>query len=204
MSFALLTPFLRSKRVRWGASENEAAGFVPGDELIPEPNWGYTHANTIHASVDIIWPWLMQMGQGRGGMYSYELVENMVGCKMNNADRIIPEFQNLSVGESIRLHPQVVFPVARIEPGRAIILHYDTRTDSSASNKMDGFFASTLAFFLKVIDEDTTRLIARFRCDYDAKQRLMYGPYLMEPVSSVMQHKMLSGIKIRAEKAQRS
>ena len=205
MGFAFLTPFLRSTRLKWGAAKAEITGPVPGDELIPDPKWGYTQATTVHTSVERIWPWLIQMGQGRGGMYSYEMIENMVGCKMHNADEIIDEFQSLSVGDSVRLHPKAGFPVVKIEPSRAIVLNYDTRTDSPASDSTntDGFFASTLAFFLKPDGENTTRLIARFRCDYDNKQRLIYGPYLMEPVSSVMQHKMLSGLKIRAEKGNR-
>jgi hypothetical protein len=77
----------------------------------------------VQNSVTEVWPWLVQMGQARGGMYSYEWLENLVGCDIHNADRIIPEFQQLEVGDGIRLHPKVSIPTAAIEPCRALVLH---------------------------------------------------------------------------------
>ena len=82
---ALLTPFLRLWRTKWGATDAEVHRSLPGDDLIPHPKWRYTHAITIRASAAEVWPWLVQMGQGRGGMYSYEWLENLVGCDIHNA-----------------------------------------------------------------------------------------------------------------------
>jgi hypothetical protein len=93
IAFALLTPFLRPWRTRWGATDAEVRKKLPGDELMPHPKWGYTHAVTIKAPVAEVWPWIVQMGQGKAGFYSYEFLENLVGCDFHNADRIIPEFQ---------------------------------------------------------------------------------------------------------------
>ncbi len=187
--FALVTPFLRPWRARWGATDAEVKRKLPGDELMPHPKWGYTHAVTIKASVVEVWPWVVQMGQGRGGFYSYEFLENLVGCDIHNADRIIPEFQNLKVGESIKLHPKVAMPVAIVVPNHALVLHYEAD------------FSSNWMWVLEKIDEKTTRLISRFLIDYGPglKNRLSYSPCFMEPIEFAMSRKMLLGIKQRAE-----
>ena len=176
-----------------------------GDELVPQPKWSYTQAITIRAPAEQVWPWLAQMGQGRGGFYSYEWLENLVGCDIHNADRILTEFQNLKAGDGIKLHPQApAYAVAIVEPRRAIVLHGDTRLGSvpvPASSAKGDYFASTWGFYLIPRDDGTTRLIARFRSDYNDKfaNTMMYGPPLVEPISCVMQRKMLLGIKQRVE-----
>jgi len=194
MVFALLTPFLRPWRTRWGATDAEVKKKLPGDELLPHPNWGFTHAVTIKASAAEVWPWLVQMGQGRGGFYSYEFLENLVGCDIHNADRIIPEFQSLQVGESIKLHPKAPVPVAIVEPEHALVLHYEAD------------FSSNWMWVLGKVDERTTRLISRWSGDYGPglKNRLSYGPCFMEPIEFNMSRKMLLGIKQRAESLARS
>ena len=83
----VLGPILRPKRIRWGATDDEVQQTVPGDELVPQPKWSYTQAITIRAPAAEVWPWLVQMGQGRGGFYSYESLENLVGCDIHNTDR---------------------------------------------------------------------------------------------------------------------
>ena len=74
--FALLTPCLRGWRCKWGATDAEVKSKLPGDKLLPHPKWGFTHAVTIKAPVAEVWPWIVQIGQGRGGFYSYEFLEN--------------------------------------------------------------------------------------------------------------------------------
>jgi hypothetical protein len=202
-------PLLRPWRTKWGATDDEIRRTLPGDELVPKPKWSYTQAITIRASATEVWPWLVQIGQGRGGFYSYEWLENLVGCDIHNADRILTEFQNLQVGDGVRLAPQMPgFPVAIIEPGQAIVLRGDTRLGSMpvpTSNASGDYFATTWGFYLDERGDSTTRLIARFRSDYNDtwRNRLMYGPPLVEPISCVMQHKMLLGIQQRAEIALR-
>jgi hypothetical protein len=200
-----LWPLLRGWRLRWGATGDEVQRVLPGDELVPHPKWLYTHAITVRATAAKVWPWLAQMGQGRGGFYSYEFLENLVGCDIHNADRIMPEFQNLQVGDGIKLAPSMLgFPAAIVEPGRAILLHADTRVGSApvpTSQKPGDYFATTWVFFLDEQSDGTTRLITRSRYDYNdtLANRLMYGTVLVEPISCVMQRKMLLGIKLRAE-----
>jgi hypothetical protein len=189
IAFAFLTPFLRPRRAKWGATDAEVKRKLPGDELLPHPKWGFTHAVTIKASAAEVWPWLVQMGQGRGGFYSYEFLENLVGCDIHNAERIIPEFQNLQVGDSIKLHPKAPVPVAIVEPNHALVLHYEAD------------FSSNWMWVLEKVDEKTTRLIGRWSGDYGPglKNRLSYGPCFMEPIEFNMSRKMLLGIKQRAE-----
>jgi hypothetical protein len=125
--------------------------------------------------------------------------------RRRNADRILTEFQNLKAGDGIKLHPQApAYAVAIVEPRRAIVLHGDTRLGSvpmPASSAKGDYFASTWAFYLIPSDDGTTRLIARFRSGYNVKfaTMMMYGPPLVEPISCVMQRKMLLGIKQRVE-----
>ena len=204
---ALLTPFLRPWRTKWGATDAEVHRSLPGDDLVPHPKWGWTHAITIRASAAEVWPWLVQMGQGRGGMYSYEWLENLVGCDIHNADRIIPEFQHLEVGDGIRLHPKISFPVAAIEPGRALVLHVRADTQTGRTFELtdtmpEKYLNWSWVFFLDELDEGTTRLISRSRNDYNPSlgNALIYRVF-MEPISFVMSRKMLLGIKRRAEAA---
>ena len=201
----VLGPILRPWRTRWGATDDEIRQTLPGDDLVPIPKWSYAQAITIRAPADQVWPWLAQIGQGRGGFYSYEWLENLVGCDIHNADRILTEFQSLKAGDGIKLHPQApAYAVAIVEPRRAIVLHGDTRLGGvpvPASSTKGDYFASTWGFYLIPHDDGTTRLIARFRSDYNDKfaNMLMYGPPLVEPISCVMQRKMLLGIQQRAE-----
>jgi hypothetical protein len=202
IAIAIMTPFLRSWRTRWGATEKEIDGSLPGDDIITEPKWQYTQAITIRIPIERVWPWLVQIGQGRAGFYSYQTLENLVGCNIHNADRIIPEFQHLEAGDNILLHPKVPFPVVLVELGRAIVLHYDTRTGLTPipDTKPVDYFESTWLFFLDAKDENTTRMISRFRIDYSPsiRNKISYG-YFVEPVSSTMQQQMMRGIKKRAE-----
>src|SRR5690348_17040804 len=94
LSMAVLVvfrPLLRGWYLHWGATESEAARQLPGDELVPHPRVKYTRGITIESTPDHIWPWLVQMGQGKAGLYSYEQLENLAGCDMHNTDRILPQ-----------------------------------------------------------------------------------------------------------------
>ena len=82
---------VRPWHIRWGATEERIAKPLPGDELVPNPAIESTRAITVNAPVEEVWPWLAQIGQDRGGFYSYEWLENLAGCRMRNADRIHPE-----------------------------------------------------------------------------------------------------------------
>ena len=202
---SLLTPFLRNWRLKWGATDADIEGFLPGDDLVPHPKWHYTNAITIDAPITSVWPWLVQIGQGRGGWYSYEWLENLLGCKIKNADRIISEFQDLKVGDSVRLSADMPgYPVAIVEFERAIVLYTDSRTGTTpfpTGKKPSDYYASTWTFFLDETDDNRTRFISRLRSDYNPilLHKLMFGLSLLEPISTAMQRKMLKEIKKRAE-----
>ena len=189
----LASPLLRPWYSKWGATESEVEKRLPGDEQVPHPNLENTRAITIQAPMSAVWPWLVQMGQGRGGLYSYELLENLVGCGMHNADRIIPEQQQLQVGDKVRLSQDdgtPYFIVTAIEAGRSIILGGDDPP-------------TTWGFILDPIDEDSTRLIIRFRQKYEPTTgNVLSWRVFTDPINFVMERKMLQGIKARAEALQ--
>jgi len=132
------------------------------------------------------------MGQGRGGLYSYERLENLGGCEMHNADRIIPECQHLEVGDKVRLVPEgrdLYFIVSAIEPGRAIVLGGDAPP-------------TTWVFTLEPIYDSSTRLLIRWRQEYEPTFGNVLGwRVFVDPITFVMERKMMQGIKLRAEAA---
>jgi hypothetical protein len=197
ISLHLLTPFLRSYRTHWGAVDRDIYRIMPGDALVRHPKWQFTHAITIAAPASEVWKWLVQIGANRGGLYSYDGLENLAGCHIHNADHILREFQTLKPGDEITLHPQAPgMHVAEVVPERYILVHNDNRHSGATS-----FINMTWLWYLEKIDETTTRLITRSRNDYspDLSNRLWMGPLLIEPISFVMERKMLLGIRECAE-----
>ncbi len=194
---------LRPRHLRWGATVAETAQTLPGDEFIPTPRLNTTHAITIYAPVEHVWPWLVQIGQGRGGFYSYDWLENLLGLDIHSAERILPEHQGLKVGDRIPLAPNGFgIPVVLLESKQMLVLHGDTRLDQAVRDMAvaGGYLATTWGWYLQALDRRTTRLVERFRCDWNpsfANQVLMH--VVMEPVSFIMERKMLLGIKERAE-----
>jgi hypothetical protein len=203
IAFAIITPFLRRWRTRWGAVEKEFNGSFPGDNIIPNPKWQYTQAITIKVPPEIVWSWLVQIGQGRGGFYSYQSLENLVGCHIHNVDKIIPEYQHLEVGDDVLLHPKVPYPVAMVDTGHYIVLFVDTRKTTAPTvpgSQTADYFESTWLFYIEAGKGKSTRLISRFRINYNPslRNKISCG-YFVEPISSTMQQQMLRGIKKRAE-----
>ena len=179
---------LRERVLTWGATPKEAAGHLPGDELLDAADIVATRAITIDTPPSAIWPWLVQMGPGRAGAYTYDWIENLFGLDMHSADRIVPEWQELDVGDVQR--PPKGGPGMRVE-----ILEPE-RVLSSRSEAGDWVWT----FALKPSGE-STRLISRNRIAMKgaaAGQRL--GMLVMEPGSLVMERRMLLGIKERAER----
>lgn len=197
IGFHLMTPFLRSYRARQGAIDRDVYRMMPGDGLVQHPKWRFTHAITIHAPAADVWQWLVQIGANRGGMYSYEGLENLAGCQIHNVAEIKPEFQHLKPGDEITLHPKAPgMHVAEVIPERYILVHNDNRHSGA-----DSYINMTWLWYLEKVDESTTRLITRSRCDYSPhlSNRLWMGPLLVEPVSFVMERKMLLTIRDLAE-----
>lgn len=193
------TPFIGRRRLRWGTVGTEARDPLPGDELVPEPKWSYTLGVTVDSSPEAIWPWIAQIGQGRGGFYTYQALENLVGCKITNTTEILPEYQQPVVGESIYLHPTA--PPLRIEavdPPKALVLF------GSPAEIDDGesWGMSTWQFIVTPGPDGGSRLLTRGRYDYaaDWKSRLAFGRFPIEVISFVMSRKMMLEMKRLAER----
>jgi len=184
----------RTRQLRWGATDQEVSKPLPGDDFIPLADLTATRAITIRAAVDEVWPWIAQLGQGRGGFYSYDFVENLVGCDIHSADRIVPEWQALEVGDAVKLAPEVGLVVAYLEPGRSVVLRGGIPMGNSAPP-----YDFTWAFALRDEPDETTRLLVRERYAYTQPwARLIVEP--TQVLSFVMSQKMLRGIRDRAER----
>ncbi len=184
---------LRAGSLRWGSTDEEVCLGLPGDELMHHADLTATRATTIRAPNEHVWPWIAQLGQGRGGFYSYDLLENLVGCDIHSADRIVPEWQPVAVGDNVGLSAEVGLAVASVESRRSLVLR-----GGIAMGKMAAPYDFTWAFVLRDGPGDTTRLLVRER--YACKQpwaRLVVEP--VEALSFVMTQRMLRGIKERAE-----
>jgi hypothetical protein len=183
---AVYVRFLRPWHMSWGATEDEARGAVAGDELMPDARIVSTRVVDIHAPASAIWPWLVQMGPGRGGAYTYDWIERRLGIDMHNVDRIVPELQDLEVGDEIAM-PGYTMRVERLDRERAMVVRSSNR-------------AWLWAFELRPRDGQT-RLISRNSFDTAALRAKDWLAYpIIEPGSWVMERKMLLTIKERAER----
>jgi hypothetical protein len=182
-------PLWRNRCLSWGATREEAEGPLAGDDLLEKPAVRTTRAVTIETAPQAIWPWLVQMGPGRGGAYTYDWIENLLGLNMHSTNELLPEFQDLGVGDAWRLGRRgPVLRVAALDPDRSLVLCSD-----------DGQWVWALVL---VPVEDGTRLISRNRIASagGAPVLRMFTEFVMEPGSLIMERKMLLGIKDRAER----
>jgi hypothetical protein len=178
----------RRRCLTWGASRAEAEHAMPGDEFLPGAPLVSTRAITVDAPSSAIWPWLVQMGPGRGGAYTYDRIENLFGLNMHSADKILPEFQGLKAGDVIPLGahgPRMRVEV--LEPDHTLVLRSE-----------DGLWV--WAFSLQPQD-GATRLISRNRISTPdpSPAARAFSCYVMEPGSLVMERKMLLTLKERGE-----
>ena len=177
--------FARTSVLTWGATAAQAAGRLPGDELLEDADGVATRAIEIDAPPDAVWPWIAQMGPSpRGGAYTYDWIENLLGLGMHSVDRVLPEFQHPQVGDTIGYGSNRM-RVERVEP-----------EDVLAWRSEHGNWVWT---FVLESHEGSTRLISRNRFRLPTLgARLAMIP--MEPASLLMERKMLRGIKQRAER----
>ena len=194
------TPFVGRKRLHWGTRELEATDPLPGDELVPDPKWSYTLGTDVAAPPEAVWPWIAQIGQRRGGFYSYQTLENLVGCRIRNTTELLPEYQHPEVGEKVYLHPTA--PPLRIEivdPPHALVL-FGSPADVAAEQSWG---VSTWQFIVRPGSAGKSRLLTRGRSDFYPgwATRLAFGRFPIEPITFVMSRKMLLEIKRLAEPA---
>ena len=210
----LFSPLLRPLYKRWNATPEEFDRQLIGDERVPHPRLCTTRAVTIRAPAAVIWPWLIQIGYRRAGWYSYDALEALVGAAEfvdgQSSLRIIPEFQHVQPSDKIYIHPRIPgFNVAELEPGRVLVLHAisDTRTGKAFDPKgafPEQYLNNSWVFYLETLDEKTTRLLVRTRLDYNSSfANTLIWRILTDPISFVMERKMLLGIKWRAESSER-
>lgn len=177
---------------------------MPGDEVIAQPRYQTTHAVTIKAPPSEVWPWLVQLGQGRGGLYSYDWLENLFGLGFASADRILPELQQLAVGDQVWLAPRdsavpLWYQVLDVQPPSALVLGPHGDRDEALAQ---GLPWPTWSFVLRDLGNGSSRLIVRMRSDFKPTVLgLVVNKYGLEPVHFAMERKMLLGIKERAEHA---
>lgn len=174
---------------RWGTTPAERAREMAGDALIDHPTQSTTHAVTVDAPPEDIWPWLVQMGYRRGGLYSYDWLDRLFGfLDRPSAERILPEFQHLAVGDTVSLGPRQELTVAALEPSRALVLRYEGRG-----------FAWVWQFGLYPLDDRRTRLVSRGTGRAARTAGAWLFMRMMEPAAFVMTRRMLLGLKERAE-----
>jgi hypothetical protein len=167
---------------------------LPGDELVTDARYRVDHGVTIQAPADSVWPWLVQLGQDRGGFYSYDWLERLFGDNVHNANRIHPEWQTLRTGDRIRAAQpgylggkfgEFGWKVLDVRPGRAVVL--------------EGWGS----FVLVPVNDNTTRFLIRTRGDgRPSLIGVLLGPvsvFVFEPAHFIMQRAMMFGIRDRAE-----
>ena len=181
---------IRRWMANWGATPSDRIRTMTGDSLIVHPTFTYTMAVEMNARPQHVWPWLVQMGYQRGGLYSYDWLDRLFGIlDRPSATRILPEFQQLAVGDTIPLPRGLGYPVAAVEPGRALVL--DMRN-------MWGF-DWVWQFGLYPIKDERTRLVSRSHVRPRHVWTRMLSVLIVEPAAFFMTRRMLLGLKQRSE-----
>ena len=197
---------IRPSYLNCGSTADERSKRLPGDEIVPHAGGQTTRAITIHAPIEDAWPWLAQLGQDRGGFYSFDLLENAVGCKMPTVDVLRARHQVWRLGEKLWMYPSdqaggAGFATLRLyQPGR--VFGFATRAMGTSLDQAED---SSWTFVLEPVNAQTTRLIVRGR---GAGRRSLLGAAfdraIFEPVHFVMERRMMIGLKELAETGTRS
>jgi hypothetical protein len=186
---------------RWGATDEEMQRAHPGDEIIPGADIVEMRVVTVKATLAAIWPWLVQIGQGRAGYYSFDWLENLAGAKMKNAEGINPDWQHLQVGDIIPVEPGGKgFKVYMLEPERALVLGGRKGEAGILEVFTQRAPAFSWAFILVPLDSERTRLISRFRIQSQPSLWNTLTDIFVVPLDFLMTRRMLLGLKKRAEK----
>jgi hypothetical protein len=177
----------RPRQLRWGATDEEVTRPMPGDEIVSRPVFNATRAVTVNARSEDVWPWLVQIGFGRAGWYSYDILDNL---GRHSSEHIMPEYQHLAPGDLIPLGPgaESGLFVKEIRPNESMVW-WERRRQSTSR-----------VWGLYPIDGGQTRLVTRVRNDYrKGLSNLIFGLLLIEPADFPLMRKCMLGIKRRAE-----
>jgi len=187
---------------RWGATDREVAGALPGDGLIEEPAMVTTRAATVDVPPELVWPWIAQFGQGRGGLYSYDRLERLFGMDITSVDTVLPGEQDIAVGDQIWI-TQPGYPadlglvVADLEPGRALVLASSTPDRPSAPEDAPW----TWTFVVRPDGDGGTRLIVRNRNATVGTVGDVVWDRIVGPIGFAMERRTILGVAQRAEAA---
>ena len=197
----------RPRLLTWGASGDEVVRSLPGDDLVANPMYVTTRAITVRAPAAAVWPWLVQLGQNRGGFYTYHALENAFGLNIHSADEIKPEWQDLHVGEDyVTLDPQeqMKMTIVIMEHQRAFVIRAGAPGEEPQppGDVFKGEICCSWGFYLEPVDDRATRLIIRWRAAWaDSTAAKVAKPLVIEPVHFIMEERMLRGLRDRAEAA---
>jgi hypothetical protein len=191
-----ISPVVRPWHMRWGATDAEAAGPMPGDEVVPRAQFNATRSITIDAPREQVWPWIIQLGYRRGGFYTYDQVDN---AGEPSADRIIDEYQDLEVGDLIPMWHEshglaIAYEVDSLEVHKWMLWAHRPQQNAEPD--------STWSWRLDMLPTGETRLVTRMKQDYRWKTPglALFNLVLMEFGDFAMERRMLKGIKVRAER----
>jgi hypothetical protein len=188
--FVFIFPWM----LEWGATEAESAMPLPGDEIVPDPWYRSTRAVTVEAPVEDIWPWIAQLGQDRGGFYSYSWIENLLLADIHNARTINPDWQNRREGELLPLTSRN-YPLGLIKRKEKSVGPHIRRFDPNQAVVLDGWGS----FVLLPLEGGKTRFIVRDPTKPMPFPTRIFWSLLFEPGHFTMEREMMKGIKARAE-----
>ncbi|MFZ2054468.1 MAG: hypothetical protein WAU81_09745 [Candidatus Aminicenantales bacterium] len=190
--FWLVFPWM----LNWGTTEAERTMSLPGDEIVPNPSYRSTRALTIEAPVEDVWSWLAQLGQDRGGFYSYSWFENLILADIHNAKTINPEWQTRREGELLPL-TSPDYPLGLIKWKEGSVGPHIRRFEPSQGIVLEGWGS----FVLQPREDGKTRFIVRDPTQpMSLPGRILWSVFL-EPGHFAMERQMMKGVKVRAEGA---
>ena len=187
--YAIYLLAIRPAALHWGATAEEVARSIPGDDLVPSPSFCATRAVTIHGRPEDVWPWLVQIGYGRAGFYGYDLIENLGSSTgVRSAGSILPELQHPKTGDVLPISAVASLVFGSIQPDRYLVWR-------GAATPID----SSFVWALYPIDASHTRLISRIRLRYHWRDRGLALDLFTEFADHVAVPKILEGLKGRVE-----
>jgi hypothetical protein len=187
VSLGLVVPVVwfvyRPWALTWGSTVEEIARPMPGDEVLERPTFNATRAVTIDATPEEIWPWIVQIGYRRAGFYSYDALDN---DGIPSAERILPEYQRLEVGDTIPLSASAEVRVTELEAPSSMVLVFEVEGTWSNATWVWGLYRE---------DASHTRLVTRLRANPTGVPSRIF----LDLGEIIMMRKCMLGIKRRAE-----
>jgi hypothetical protein len=196
----VLAPLVRAWHLRWGATDAEVHGPMPGDEVVRRAQFNATRAISLDAPPERVWPWIVQLGYGRAGFYTYDLIDN---AGQPSAERILEEYQHPATGDLMPMFKElhglaIAYTVTAFETDKWMVWVHRPQPDEEPD--------STWTWRLDAASGGRTRLVTRMKQDYrwETPGLAIFNFVLMEMGDFAMERRMLKGIKRRAESAAHS